>query len=601
MKLRDSILDVNAFVPFIQRDENNFVWASESEQKLFTSAQKLKLISDLISNKEFCGISMTSLVLKNEYLVNFFPLHEKIPTEKLWKNWITSFHSQERPLEYAKDYMGEKTGLYFEWLDYFSQWLSYASAFGVGLFLIQLAFDFERPAFLAAILVSVWSTLFLEFWKRRNAMKSFEWNMLDYEKEEGLRPEYKDEIELNDEIIFWHGKFISLSPFAGDQKEHMENVKRMRTCRVFAVGYPTVVLCVCLLIAAAVGIFVFKAAVEGESWGSMSGTFINAVLIIILEKIYRKVAIALNDWENHRTATQYEDHLISKLFLFQFVNSYIALFYVAFFKPYSSWLFGYTIECRGYGSSVNVNLDDYENMCLQELSTSLMTIFLTRLIVNQSMEIGLPWLSRKIGLCCTNSCQIEKQTTFVREQTALSDSGEILDQYNEIVIQFGYIVLFSAVFPLAPLASLINNIIEIKFDGYNMLFQSKRSPAEGAKDIGTWLEIMTLMSYLGVITNVCIIAFTVRNSTMFDDYNALVVAFLVEHIIFFIKWLTATLIPDKPDKVKFAKAKESYYKHMRKVEKAQKKEKKRRLVIAKSIRQDREVHHDDISLDLSEE
>ncbi len=36
--------------------------------------------------------------------------------------------------------------------------------------------------------------------------------------------------------------------------------------------------------------------------------------------------------ENHRTQTQYETMLITKIFLFQFVNSYTSLYYVAFFK-----------------------------------------------------------------------------------------------------------------------------------------------------------------------------------------------------------------------------------------------------------------------------
>jgi len=105
-----------------------------------------------------------------------------------------------------------------------------------------------------------------------------------------------------------------MSKLKDDQVELLKDLKRTRNFRIFAIGYPTVILCICLLVAAAVGIFVFKAAVENESWGSMSGVFINACIIVGLEKVYRRVATALNDWENHRTATQYEDYLISKLF-----------------------------------------------------------------------------------------------------------------------------------------------------------------------------------------------------------------------------------------------------------------------------------------------
>ena len=50
--------------------------------------------------------------------------------------------------------------------------------------------------------------------------------------------------------------------------------------------------------------------------------FINAVQIFVLNSVYKTVAIGLNNYENHRTETEYEDALICKVFLFQFVNSF---------------------------------------------------------------------------------------------------------------------------------------------------------------------------------------------------------------------------------------------------------------------------------------
>lgn len=54
----------------------------------------------------------------------------------------------------------------------------------------------------------------------------------------------------------------------------------------------------------------------------------------MLNTIYGSIAIALNDYENHRTDTQYEDALIAKTFIFQYVNSFASLFYISFVKPY---------------------------------------------------------------------------------------------------------------------------------------------------------------------------------------------------------------------------------------------------------------------------
>ena len=41
------------------------------------------------------------------------------------------------------------------------------------------------------------------------------------------------------------------------------------------------------------------------------------MIIVGLNLIYIRVAIRMNNFENHRTDTQYEDFLISKIFLFQ--------------------------------------------------------------------------------------------------------------------------------------------------------------------------------------------------------------------------------------------------------------------------------------------
>jgi len=52
---------------------------------------------------------------------------------------------------------------------------------------------------------------------------------------------------------------------------------------------------------------------------------------MIFNAIWQKLAIAMTRWENHRTLTSYNDQLVFKIFMFQFVNSYTSLYYIAFF------------------------------------------------------------------------------------------------------------------------------------------------------------------------------------------------------------------------------------------------------------------------------
>lgn len=57
---------------------------------------------------------------------------------------------------------------------------------------------------------------------------------------------------------------------------------------------------------------------------------ISQVLITALNYVYQRMAVKLSDWENHRTTSSYQNSLILKTFAFQFVNSFMALFYAAF-------------------------------------------------------------------------------------------------------------------------------------------------------------------------------------------------------------------------------------------------------------------------------
>jgi len=54
------------------------------------------------------------------------------------------------------------------------------------------------------------------------------------------------------------------------------------------------------------------------------------VQITLFNIVYAARAIQLTDNENHRTDTLYEDALIVKLFVFQFINSYTSFFFIAF-------------------------------------------------------------------------------------------------------------------------------------------------------------------------------------------------------------------------------------------------------------------------------
>lgn len=131
---------------------------------------------------------------------------------------------------------------------------------------------------------------------------------------------------------------------------------------------------------------------------SIIASLVNAIQIQILNVVYFYAAIMLNDYENHRTDTQYEDALISKTFVFQFVNSFASLFYIAFIKDYI------------------IPLDSCRPSCMIELQTGLGTIFLTRLLTGSLLQISIPYINKKLresnetkGLSVSTLTPVEEQ------------------------------------------------------------------------------------------------------------------------------------------------------------------------------------------------
>lgn len=82
------------------------------------------------------------------------------------------------------------------------------------------------------------------------------------------------------------------------------------------------------------------------------------------------------------------------------------------------------------------------------------------------------------------------------------------DDYLEMAIQYGFVTLFVAAFPLAPLFALINNVIEIRLDAYKVVTTWKRPLSERTSDIGAWFDVLNFLSTCAVVTNGFVIAFT---------------------------------------------------------------------------------------------
>jgi Calcium-activated chloride channel len=62
-----------------------------------------------------------------------------------------------------------------------------------------------------------------------------------------------------------------------------------------------------------------------SQYGATVTSVMNAVQIQVLNFVYRKIALKLTEFENHRTQTQFEDSLIVKVIVNVLYLSYITV------------------------------------------------------------------------------------------------------------------------------------------------------------------------------------------------------------------------------------------------------------------------------------
>jgi hypothetical protein len=130
---------------------------------------------------------------------------------------------------------------------------------------------------------------------------------------------------------------------------------------------------------------------------------------------------------------------------------------------------------------------------------------------------------------------------------------EIFDDYLEIVLEFGFLVLFAECFPLAPIFILIVNNIEIRSDIFKLSTVFRRPMIVRKRNIGSWHLIFKILATMSVFTNM-LFTFTFSDKSLHsymghDGMGAsqLLQFFLLEHAVFLIILFIRVLIKDVPE------------------------------------------------------
>ncbi|GBP18543.1 Anoctamin-5 [Eumeta japonica] len=293
---------------------------------------------------------------------------------------------------------------------------------------------------------------FLELWKRYSAEMTHRWDLTGFDVyEEHPRPQYLARLA--------HVKRTQLNVVTGEQ-EPMVPFWRMRLPAAL-MSFSVVALLVLLAVASVLGVVLYRMSLLGAN------------------------------------ILQGEDRIPIKFSPIFFTSATAACINLAFI-----FVFNYP-ECKAEFEFVT--FPGYAALRARQNLSSSRTQGILRSV--RGVRDSDPETTPAFGVI--DKKRIKSPLQWVKD-FKLVDFGHmgLFPEYLEMVLQYGFVTIFVAAFPLAPFFALINNVLEMRLDAKKMLTCYRRPVPQRVNDIGVWYRILDSIGKLSIITNGFIIAFT---------------------------------------------------------------------------------------------
>lgn len=528
---------------FLVDDCENFQ-NSDNFEELLTESDRLKIINyelnrlrlpmmtdemkfaDNVALYKYDGI--INQLIKQNVISSVFPVHgtELKKLEQVWYKGVdVSMFLHFIPIDRIKDYFGESVAFYFSFFEFYTKFLIPLAMIGLLTWILPASSIVKFTILCVCNLI--WSTLFIETWKRKSAHQSYLWGTHDLDNNENPRVDFEG--------------IPRISPITN--KLELYSSKKKRTMKKYFVSYPIVFISILVTIAT---MFIYYrienkilALFTDDSYSHFCITFlpsiVYSIVVMIYGMVYSSIAVALTNWENHRTDTSYESNLTVKLFVFYFANNFVCLFYEAFY-----------------------------NRNFNNLSSMMVSLLTMNALINKLLEVFAPYLKKKIKKKIytkkiTQDCEILNE--IGKQAYTLEPEEDTYNDYITMFEQFGYLTLFSAVFPWISLAALINNVMEERSDAFKYCHVSKRPFPKSINGIGPWLTAFEILGFISVATNFALIALHPEAREYFKEYSDMeyiMIFVLLEHLMIALKLSIMVMVPDVPGSVIEKKKKAKY-------------------------------------------
>jgi hypothetical protein len=323
--IKIKLLDKSLKKAFENKDE--FINSVEP----FYSRMRQEVISKVISN-----ILDLKLLLDQKILVDIIFLHKPNAVLKIKKTWLnfkwylpTPFNLFKKIIFNGKEiindeidilyrYFGEKIAIYHTFNAFIINYLVFISFIGLvnSIYYREKIFTSNSIFPTYAVMYLIWSTLFVEMWKRKISEITHKWGVNDISNERELRSEFKGDEYYKD--------------LNGKLEKHYETSK---TIFLFLLNVPIIIG----LLAAVILIFQyginFENMYKDNSFLKYVPGLIKSISLTIVSAIYDRVARYFNNLENHKYEDSYENSMIAKVFTFRLVADLTAVVYTIISDP----------------------------------------------------------------------------------------------------------------------------------------------------------------------------------------------------------------------------------------------------------------------------
>ncbi|KAI3455529.1 hypothetical protein Pfo_012192 [Paulownia fortunei] len=485
-----------------------------------------------------------SLVLKLEAIgivKEVFPLHDEKKRKQLLRSWAMNwldFTSQ--PIDDICSYYGMKIATYFAFLGMYTKWMLFPAALGLAVQLVDFgSLQILVLPFFFICLIS-WAVLFFQFWKRKNSAISAR---LQIYYSAGAESEYKSlqtesSSQSPTELMKKQSTDRMKEKAIFQREEWFRWLMRLRNDAFIIMS----IICLQLPFELA---YAHLYEVIGSDLLKFCLTAVYLLAIQYFTRMGGKISVKLIKYENNENLEYRANSLVYKVFGLYFMQSYIGIFYHALLHRNFMTLRQVLIQ-RLLISEVIENL--LENS-VPYLSYSFKKYRAVRnkLKREQGSSTGKP---RPIP-------RVEKE--YLKPAYAASIGQEIedglFDDFLELVLQFGMIMMFACAFPLAFAFAAVNNITEIRTDALKLLAMMRRPIPRADATIGAWLNIFQFLIVMSICTNSALLVCMYDREGKWSLSPGLAAILIMEHVLLFIKFGFSRIVPEEPAWVRAARRK----------------------------------------------